>query len=208
MLERLDEADARSVIAAGRRRKFRRSEAIMREGDSGDTLHLIDRGHVAVRVTTPAGDTATMRVLGPGGNFGEIAVFESSYRSATVVALNPVETLSYTRDGFNRLRVQFPAIDHTVMFAALGEVRRLTNALTEALYLPVPRRLARNVERLLAIFDNGVIPLTQDDIAGLSGTTRQTANEVLKALVADGAIEVARGRITVVDAIKLARAAR
>jgi CRP-like cAMP-binding protein len=208
LLAALDEAETRAVLAAGRRRKYRRTEAIVREGDPGDTMHLIDRGHVAVRVTTHSGDTATMRVLGPGSQFGEIAVFEQSSRSATVVALDPVETLSYHRDVMDQLRVQHPSIDRTVMFHALRDVRRLTGALTEALYLPVPRRLARNLVRLLEIFDKGVIPLTQDDIAGLSGTTRQTANEVLKQLVTDGAIQLARGRITVVDADRLARAAR
>ena len=90
----------------------------------------------------------------------------------------------------------------------MQQIRRLTSSLTEALYLPVPRRLARTVHRLLDVFPGGVIPLTQDDVAGLCGTTRQTANEVLQTLVADGAIALSRGKITVLDADKLARAAR
>ncbi|MEN9645369.1 MAG: hypothetical protein RL238_2038 [Actinomycetota bacterium] len=208
LLEGLSDADTRAVLMASRRRKFKRGEAICHEGDPGDTLYLIDKGHVAVRVTTPAGDTATMRVMGPGSQFGEIAVIDQTPRSATIVALDAVETLSLHRDVIQMLRAQHPTIDKVLLSAALYQVRRLTTALTEALYLPVPRRLARTLHRLLDVFPEGVVPLTQDDVAGLCGTTRQTANEVLQALVADGAITLSRGRITVIDAAKLERAAR
>jgi CRP-like cAMP-binding protein len=208
LLVGLPEIDARAVLAASRRRKYRRNEPICREGEPGDTLHLIDKGHVAVRATTPQGDTATMRVLGTGSLFGEIAVLEDVPRSATIVALDSVETLSLHRDVIEQLRSQHPSIDRMLMSAALAEVRRLTRALTEALYTPVPKRLTRSLSELLAVFDDGVVPLTQDDIAGMCGTTRQTANEVLQTLVADGIIELSRGRITVVDPDRLARAAR
>ena len=208
ILDELDEADTRLVIAAARRRRYKRGEAICREGDPGDTLHLIDQGHVAIRVTTPAGETATMRVIGPGNHFGEMAVLESVSRSATVVALNTVETLCLHRDVINNLRAQHRSVDEAMLLAALKEVRRLSNALTEALYLPVPRRLARTLDRLTEVFGDGVVPLTQDDLAGLTGTTRQTANEVLQQLVADGAITVARGKVVVTDRERLARAAR
>ncbi|MFZ4720414.1 MAG: Crp/Fnr family transcriptional regulator, partial [Ilumatobacteraceae bacterium] len=184
MLKGLDTADTRAVISAARRRKFKRGEAICREGDPGDTLFLLDRGHVAVRVTTPLGDTATMRVLGPGSQFGEIAVIESVPRSATVVALDAVETLGLHRDVIQTLRQSHETVDQVLLSASLHEVVRLTTALAEALYLQVPKRLARTLQRLLDVFPDGVIPLTQDDIAGLCGTTRQTANEVLQALVA------------------------
>ncbi len=208
MLEGLDDADTRAVLSAARRRKYKRGEAICREGDPGDTLYLMDRGHVAIRVTTPAGDTATMRVLGPGSQFGEIAVIESTPRSATVVALDAVECLSLHRDVIQDLRRDHASVDRVLLSASLNEVRRLTAALAEALYLQVPKRVAKTLWRLLDVFPDGVIPLTQDDLAGLCGTTRQTANEVLQSLVADGCISLSRGRITVTDRERIGRAAR
>jgi CRP/FNR family cyclic AMP-dependent transcriptional regulator len=208
LLDELDDADTRLVIAASRRRRYKRGEAICREGDPGDTLFLIDKGHVAIRVTTPAGETATMRVIGPGSHFGEMAVLEAVSRSATVVAIDTVETLCLHRDVIEELRTQHHSVDRAMLLAALKEVRRLSHALTEALYLPVPRRLARTLDRLTDVFADGVIPLTQDDLAGLTGTTRQTANEVLQQLVADGAITLSRGKVIVVDRARLARAGR
>jgi CRP-like cAMP-binding protein len=208
LLDGLPDADTRAVLAASRRRKYKRNEPICREGEPGDTLHLIDKGHVAIRAATPQGDSATMRVLGPGHWFGEIAVIEGSPRAATVVALDPTETLSLHRDVIEQLRGQHLSIDRMLMAGALVEVRRLTRALTDALYTPVPKRLAASLVDLLAVFDDGVIPLTQDDLAGLCGTTRQTANEVLQTLASDGTIALSRGRITVLEPSRLTRFAR
>lgn len=208
LLDGLAEADRRAVLAAARRRKYKRNEAICREGEPGDTMHLIDKGHVAIRAATPQGDSATMRVLGPGNWFGEIAVIEGSPRSATVVALDATETLSLHRDVIEQLRATHASVDRMLMTAALTEVQRLTRALTEALYIPVPKRLCRSLVDLLVVFDDGVIPLTQDDLAGLCGTTRQTTNEVLQSLAAHGTIAIARGRVTVLDPDQLRRTAR
>ncbi len=98
LLPSLSEVERREVLTLARRRRFRRGEVIFHEGDPGDTLHLIDRGHVAMRVTTPRGDVATLLVEGPGSHFGELAlVSESGTRNSTVVALGATETLSLHR---------------------------------------------------------------------------------------------------------------
>jgi CRP-like cAMP-binding protein len=208
LLEHLDERLLRDTLSQARRRRFKRNEAIVREGDPGDSLHLIDKGHVAIRITTSDGSVATMRILGRGDQFGEIATLVGSPRNATAVALDDVETLSLHRDVILRLRAETPAIDRSLLDGALREVTRLSNALTEVLYEPVPKRMARHLQRLCEVFDGDLIPLTQDDLAGLCGTTRQTANQILQEMQQVGLITVGRGKVTVVDHAQLARAAR
>ena len=81
--------EQRRVISQTRRRRFRRGEIVFHEGDPGNSLHLIAKGHVAVRRSTPLGDIATLVVLGPGDYFGELTlVSPESGRNATVVALD------------------------------------------------------------------------------------------------------------------------
>ena len=93
--------------------------------------------------------------------------------------------------------------------ALIGEVRRLARALVEALYLPVDRRLWRRLGELAEIYADGsptvTVPLTQEDLAQLAGTTRPSANRVLRAGEAVGVVRMARGRIEVVD-LEAARA--
>lgn len=208
ILDELTDDHHRHVLSLARRRSFRRHDAIFREGDPGDTVHLLDKGHVAVRVTTPEGDEATVRVLGPGAVFGELAVLDPGPRVATVVALDAVETLALHRDIVEQLRTDHPSVDRALLTAAHREIRRLSLALTDAMYVAVPKRLARQLRMLAGLFGSEVLPVTQDDLAGLCGSTRQTTNQCLQELQAAGVIELGRSKVTIVDAAKLDRAAR
>jgi CRP/FNR family transcriptional regulator, cyclic AMP receptor protein len=198
LLNSLPEADREAVLATARRRTYRRNEALFHEGDPGDSLHLIAEGHLAVRVTTPMGDVATLRILGAGDYVGELAVISPAPRNATVVALDDVETLSLHRTAIDDLREKHPKVDQMVLDSAIGEVRRLSTQLLEAMYVPVTARVLRRLVDLVALFGE-TIPLTQDDLAGLAGTSRKTVNEVLGEAQDRGVIRLARGRIEVVD---------
>ena len=66
LLDHLTPAEQQALLAMARRRRFRRSEVIFHEGDPGDSVHLIDKGHVAIRVTTPVGDVATVLLRAMG----------------------------------------------------------------------------------------------------------------------------------------------
>lgn len=212
LLDVLTEEQAREVLRIARRRKFAKGQAVFHEGDPGETLHLVDKGKVAVRITTPLGDVATLRILAPGDFFGEIALLSPGPRMASVDALEPTETLGLHRDDFDELRGRHPGVDRVLLEAAVSEVKRLSVALVDALYVPVPRRLARRLLELAAMYGSGdgpaTITLTQDDLAGLCGTTRPTVNQVLMQLLDEGVVTLSRGRVTVVDRARLARIAR
>src|ERR1051325_2175062 len=106
LLRSLSEEDPRQVLSAARRRRFTLREVLFHEGDPGDTLHLIDKGRVAIRITTPLGDAATVGVLGRGDVVGEMAVLEEGgHRQATVTALEATETLSLDRGQLDDLRL-------------------------------------------------------------------------------------------------------
>jgi CRP/FNR family cyclic AMP-dependent transcriptional regulator len=212
LLAVLSEGQARDLLSVARRRKFAKGQAVFHEGDPADALHLLDKGKVAVRVTTPLGDTATLRILAPGGWFGELALLAPAPRVATVIALEPVETLALHRDHFEELRRSHPDIDRLLLEAAVSEVRRLSARLLEALYVPVAKRLPRRLLELAEIYggtaDQPTITLTQDDFAGLCGATRPTVNQLLMQLQEAGVVRVGRARLTVVDRHRLEQAAR
>ncbi len=178
------------------------------EGDPGDTLHVIDKGHVAIRTTTSLGDVATLTVLGPQAMFGEQALVDvEARRTASAVALDVVETRALHRREFDELLATNPRAERFVVEVLGAQVRRLTAQLTDALYVPADRRVVRRLVEVAAMYGSGPgpieVPLKQDDIASMAGTTRPTANRVLKQLEAEGLIELARGRIVVVDLERL-----
>ena len=207
----LSAEDRQEVLRAARRRRFARKEVIFHEGDPADTFHLLDRGHVGVRTTTPLGDVALLRVLGPGEAFGEMALIDPAPRKATIVALDACETLAFHRASFDGLRRDHPEVDRLLLNAMVVEVRRLSSQLLEMMYVPVEQRLYRRLVDLAKVYGAGdatIIPLTQDDLAQLTGTTRQTSNRILRAAEASGLLRVGRGRIELLDMEGLARRGR
>jgi CRP-like cAMP-binding protein len=211
LLEVFNDTERRDLMAVARRRRFTRNEVVFHDGDPGDTLHLVVKGRFAIRVTTPLGDVATLRVLGPGEHFGELAVLAPGPRRGTVVALETAETLSLHRDDLDALRTTMPKVNDMLMTALVVEVRRQATALVDALYVPADRRVWRRLHDLTQLYGSEqpvTIPLTQDDLAQLAGTTRPTANRVLRAGESDGVVRLARGRIEIHDLDALARLAR
>jgi len=201
------------VVRVARRRRFARNEVIFHEGDPGDTLHLVAKGHVAVRVTTPLGDVATLRVLRPGDFFGELALISPGPRNATAIAIDPVETLALHRDQLDELRAGDGAVDRVIIEALVAEVRRLAVQVVDALYVPVDKRIWRRVLELMHVFEGREaasvrIPLTQEELAQIVGTTRPTLNRALKQAEGAGAVRLSRGGLEVVDRGAVARFAR
>jgi CRP-like cAMP-binding protein len=205
-------ADQRRLIAGLRRRAYRRDEVIFHQGDPADTFHLIAAGHVTVRVMLAGGEFVIVAVFGPGDTFGEGALAGGPRpRGATVTALEQCETLSLGRDEFERLRTSYPAVDRFLVELLSARVDQLNGYLLEALYVPAERRVLRRLLHLCQLYAGDeqriVIPVTQEMLASLAGTTRPTANQVLGRLAADQMVEVSRGQIVVVNREELNRRA-
>jgi CRP/FNR family transcriptional regulator, cyclic AMP receptor protein len=209
----LPEAELRRLVAVARRRRFARNEVVFHHGDPADTLHLIARGRFASRLTTRLGDTVTFSVQGPGEAFGELALVEAgASRSTTVVALEPGETHAVAGDDFARLRRQYPAVNDVLVRLLAQRLRRQSELLVEALFETAETRVLRRLSELAELYGAGapgtVVPLTQEDIAGLAGTSRATVNRVLRNEAKQGAVELRRGRTCVLDPEALARRGR
>ena len=209
----LSDEERRRVLASCRRRRFARREVLFHEGDPGDTLHLIDKGRVAVRITTPLGEVATVDVLGRGQAVGLLAMLEDGgHRHATVTALEPTETMSLDREQLVELRRSHPAVDRFLMGVLASHLRRTDTQLIEALFVPVERRLLRRLLYLCEVYDGAggevEIPLTQEDLASLAGTSRATTNRVLRQLEEDKVVTLRRNHIHVLDTDEVARRAR
>jgi len=202
LLAVLEAEEMRGVLAGARRRSYRRGEVVFHRDDPADTMHLVRSGCLAVRVVTPVGSVATLQLVGPGGSFGELALLRSGHvRSATVEAVSPSETYALSARDLDDLRAHHPEIDRVMMELLADRVAELTDRLVEALYTPAPRRVRRMVDLLAEQYrqpvGDAVIPLTQDDLAGLAGTSRLTVNRVLQDMRRRGQVELTRGRIRV-----------
>jgi CRP/FNR family transcriptional regulator, cyclic AMP receptor protein len=194
--------DVRRLVAVAQLRTFRRGQVVFHDDDPADALHLVVRGHFAVRVTTAAGEPVLVAIIGAGDAFGELALVSDSRRGATVQAFSDGETLALHRDAFEALRRARPQVDRSLAVLLAERLRRVNDLLTEAHHVDADVRVRRRLAELGEAFD-GTIPLTQEEIAQTAGTSRATVNRVLREEAAAGAVELGRGRTTITDAAAL-----
>jgi CRP-like cAMP-binding protein len=206
----LDDEQRRLVIARTTRRRLQKGETLFHEGDVGDCLHVVQSGKVAIRTSTPSGDVVTLAVVGAGATFGELSLIDaSSRRSASVVALEPTETRVLQRAEFDELRRRHPSVERLLVELLAAQVRRLSAHVLDALYVPVETRVIRRMVELADLYASGPgptaaggpveVPVRQEDVASMAGTTRPTANRVLKQLEDAGIVSLRRGCTVVHD---------
>jgi CRP/FNR family cyclic AMP-dependent transcriptional regulator len=117
------------------------------------------------------------------------------------------------RRAFGELRQLGPTADRVLIAVLATRIERLSEHLIEALFVPTEQRVWRRLLAVMALYPSGaghpvVIPLTQEDLAGLAGTTRPRVNQILRAAEDTGALQLERGRITIVDAGQIERRAK
>jgi CRP/FNR family transcriptional regulator, cyclic AMP receptor protein len=209
LLAGIPEEDVRVLLTIARRRTFGKGEVVFHRDDPADSLHLVVRGRFGARVLTPLGDSVLVDVLGPGQSFGELALLvPDAKRSATVEALEAGETRSIFRDDFAVLQREHPAVKDVLLRLLAEQLRRSTDRVVEAHHVDAETRVRRRLVELASTYEGGVVPLTQEDIAAMAGTSRATVNRVLREEARLGAVALARGRTTVLDSEGLERRCR
>lgn len=209
LLADLPAEDVRELLAVARRRTFEKGEVVFHRDDPAESLHLIVRGHFAARVETPLGDSVLLDVLGPGQAFGELALLlAGERRSATVAALETGETRSVFQDDFARLQRSHPGVKDVLLRLLAEQLRRASDRILEAHYVDAETRVRRRLCELAETYGSGIVPLTQEDLASMAGTSRATVNRVLREEKKRGAVALQRGRVEVLDADDLGRRCR
>jgi CRP-like cAMP-binding protein len=212
LLASIPEPERTRVLAACRPCEYARGETLFLQGDPSDGLHVVETGRLAVRVTTETGDSVTLDVIGPGRVVGELSLVRpGTARTATVFALDRSTTRMLSLDAFQELCRDHPAVATAAAALLADRVERLTGQLVEALSVNVDRRVARRIWTLAALHGGPVagtsLPVTQQEMADLAGAARPTVNQSLKRLEAQGAIELYRGGVRIVDADMLRKRA-
>lgn len=205
--------DVRELLQVARRRTFARGEVVFHEDDPADSMHLIDKGRFAVRTRTRLGDASLLAIHGQGATFGELALLTGdAKRSATVSALEAGETRSVFRNDFARLQKRHPGVNEILLRLLADQLRRTNERLLEAHYVDADTRVRRRLLELGNLYGDGAspmtVPLTQEELAEMAGTSRATVNRVLRDEQQRGSVDLQRGKTTILDQPALAKRAR
>ena len=180
-------------------------EIIIHEGQPGPGLFIIESGRVKIYKGSPTGREMIIAVLEKGESFNEVPVFDQKENPAYVAAVMETRLWLISAEALRALISDHPQAAQQIIINLSQNLRMLVNKVAELSFYTVTARLARLLRELpeSQLAGSGPTRMTQDELASRVGTVREVVSRSLKELESCGAIEVERGRISVLDRDKL-----
>ncbi len=195
--------------------RLKRSEALFREGDSGDRLYVVMEGKVKLGRTSTDGRENLLAVLGPGQMFGELSLFDPGPRSATATAVTDCRLTSLGHSDLQRWLTDRPDVARGLLFQLAHRLRRTNEVVADLVFSDVPGRVAKALLDLSTRFgqqaDDGMHvhhDLTQEELAQLVGASRETVNKALADFANRGWLRLEPRSVVLVDVERLRHRAR
>ena len=189
LFESLNDEEIDALTDVTFTRTFAKDSVIILAEEEGDTLFIIKEGEVKVSIVSEEGREVILSMMGAGAVFGELSLLDGKPRSANVVATENTALIMLRRIDFVQLVFKVPQIA-TALLAELASRLRKTDRQIEGLaLLDVTSRISETLLQLASEKgvegEEGVVIKsrpTHQDLANMSGTTRETVSRVLKRL--------------------------
>jgi CRP/FNR family transcriptional regulator, cyclic AMP receptor protein len=177
---------------------------VFAEGDPGDSCYVIDRGLVKLTRRLVDGSPITLAQVGQGGMVGELALFASDRRSATMQTVEPTTAVAISREDLlaileNNAQAAISMAIHVAGLLQRADERLFATStstvngrILSTLLAQVEARQARHPGE-----ENVELVGSPTDLARLAGTPRDAATRLLHWLENEGIITLKRGRIIV-----------
>ncbi len=208
LFQDLDPATLRWLADQATRTRFSPGDFIFHQGDPGVSCHIIERGRVRIFVVAEDGREFSLQLLGAGEIIGEMAILEELPRSASVEALEDTWTYELHRETLVRCVQCSPALALRLLRVLSARLRNTTYDAEGLASLTVSERLMRRLEHLGRWTGRAVpggvritLPMTQQALATLVGTSRESVNRALVRLQNQGRIRMEEGWIILLDPV-------
>ena len=206
----MDDGDLAQLAGDLQERCCAAGETVFYQGDPGDAAYIVVSGRVRVYVLSEEGQEVSMIMYGPGALFGELALIDRQPRSATIVAMEPTVLLVLNGRDFSRHLRNSYELALKLMLTLSARLRHTTEEVKSLATLDVSERIIRKLLDLArhegVTTDRGIrlrCRLTQHELASLVGSSRESTNRAMRALVRQGLIDFRQGYITLLKPAKL-----
>ena len=199
-LASLGPAERTALGAVGHERAYRRGERLFHEGERADVVYLVVAGRARVYTATSEGNEVTLSVRGPGDLIGEMGALDpGSTRSATAVVLDPLRCRVIRAPELMAVLEAHPRVALGVLRLLIGRLRESDRRRTEFGSYATTRRLARLLVDAAGDPGGGELALSQQEMAGLIGASRESVARALAELRDRGLVATGRRAVTVRD---------
>jgi CRP-like cAMP-binding protein len=179
----LDADELAQVVRASRQRDLVRSDVLFDEGDEAQNLFVVISGRLAIANQSLDGRESVVALMEPGDLFGEMPLFDRRPRSAQARALEKSSLLEIPYEPVRRLYEQHPHLLWQAVALLAARLRAMDAVLADSVFLDVTGRTAKRLLEQSDGADEFVLPITQEELAGMVGASRERVNKAIAQFV-------------------------
>lgn len=203
-----EEAALEAVLDAAVPLRCERGHILFSEGDDATELFVVRSGRVAIGRRSPDGRESLVALMEEGDLFGEMPLFDEGTRSASARALEASELLRIPYHPVKAAIDARPELLWDVVALLAQRLRSTDSALADAVFLDVTGRTAKRLLELAGDAEEFQLPITQEELAGLVGASRERVNKSIAAFIRLGWIEQYDRRYRIAQRDRLVQRAR
>ncbi|MCB1248650.1 MAG: Crp/Fnr family transcriptional regulator [Acidimicrobiales bacterium] len=170
-------------------RALQRGDVLFSEGDEPTELFVVTSGRIAISNQSVDGRESMMALMERGDLFGEMPLFDQMDRSAGARALEASEVIAIPYEPVQSLYRSRPELLWRVVALLAMRLRTTDAALADSVFLDVTGRTAKRLLELAGDRDEFALPITQEELAGMVGASRERVNKAIASFVRLGWIE-------------------
>ena len=204
----VDPAILRGIASHATERSLIRGDVLFLEGDSPDSLYIVLRGRIAVTNKSTDGRESVLALMEPGDLFGEMGMLDDRPRSAGARALETSSVVRLPYEPVIALLRDDPALLWGVVRLLAGRLRNMDEALADSVFLDVTGRTAKRILELSDGADEFNLPVTQEELAGMVGASRERVNKAISSFIRLGWIDQSERKYRIIQRDRLALRAR
>ena len=179
-----------AVAGAGHELSLIRGDVLFNEGDPPESLYLVLTGRLAIALANPIDKRESVVALMESGDlFGEMGMLDDGPRSAMARALEPTTVLSIPYAQVLAMFDENPKLLWNVARLLAQRIRVTDEALADSVFLDVTGRTAKRLLELADGTDEFTLPVTQEELAGMVGASRERVNKAIASFIRLGWLE-------------------
>ena len=198
-----------AVAATGHERHLIRGDVLFNEGDPPAALYLVLRGRLAIAIANPIDRRESVVALMETDDlFGEMGMLDDGPRSALARALEPTTVLEIPYEPIIQMFDSNPKLLWNVTRLLAQRIRVTDEALADSVFLDVTGRTAKRLLELADGEDQFLLPVTQEELAGMVGASRERVNKAIASFIRLGWLDQQDRSYTIIQRDRLELRAR
>lgn len=186
---------------------LRRGQVLFEQDDAASELYVVRSGRVAIAKRSVDGRSSVVALMEDEDLFGEMPLFDGQGRSGQAKALEPSVVLAVPYGALRRELEARPEALWTVVALMANRLRVTDEALADSMFLDVTGRTAKRLLELAGGAEDFTLPVTQEELAGMVGASRERVNKAIATFCRLKWLEVNERRYRILDRAKLAQRA-